>query len=313
MNNRISIKCHWILLLLFGQLYSFKLFAQADRLLFLIPKDSLIDTLSKLNGNMDPKEETGILVYYRAYPKSDTTFTGSDTIYIFDDFIREFGSGTFESVTQIMLVVRDYVHGKKMRACSYYNSGQKFREIHFNGERRDGDSNEYFESGKKKLTACYDNGELAEPEIELSEAGEIRSIMEKTDSAFHTINFTKEGQKYEEIFKFSNRKVVYNYYPQSGHLESEAIFLNGIQKYKAYYDSGKLKTEGLIDNDGPVGAWVDYFENGKVKSRYSYLSDGRDWERGLKDGMWIDYNEKGEAISVEVYSKGKLVDKRKSP
>jgi len=69
---------------------------------------------------------------------------------------------------------------------------------------------------------------------------------------------------------------------------------------KTYDLKGTLIANGIINTDGSKnGKWVEYYENGKVKSTGQYKND-------KKDGKWIYYHKKGTIQQTGNYSNGKL-------
>ncbi|MFI5132843.1 MAG: hypothetical protein ACHQEB_00840 [Chitinophagales bacterium] len=84
---------------------------------------------------------------------------------------------------------------------------------------------------------------------------------------------------------------------------------------KNYNNKNQLMFEGLRYNDCFIGIFINYWENGKVKTRGQYLQNNTgDWtnlqNRGLcslQVGEWKEYNETGKLINTYYYDKGELV------
>ncbi len=82
-----------------------------------------------------------------------------------------------------------------------------------------------------------------------------------------------------------------------------------------YDDKNHLSFEGLRYNDCFTGPFINYWENGKVKTKGQYLPNTtRDWtklqERGLcsvETGEWKSYDETGKYTSSVFYTNGKMV------
>ena len=53
-----------------------------------------------------------------------------------------------------------------------------------------------------------------------------------------------------------------------------------------YYDNGKKKFQGQLQNGSKVGNWVFYHESGKKKAEGLYIN-------GQKSGEWITYDAGG--------------------
>jgi len=91
----------------------------------------------------------------------------------------------------------------------------------------------------------------------------------------------------------------------------------------AFYDGTKnVKYRGDFINDIPVGKFIFFYENGKVKAKNTYLNKGKDsyvsmyHENGKlmsmgkyvneqKDSVWVFLDEHGNYLSKENYKNGK--------
>lgn len=92
--------------------------------------------------------------------------------------------------------------------------------------------------------------------------------------------FTKDKGKYKEFFP-------------TGIVKSEGEIIGGKSNghWKYYYDNGQLKAEGEEKNGMKEGFWKYYFKEGKIASEGNYL-------KGMEDGKWKYYHENG-SISSE--------------
>ncbi|MFY7670445.1 toxin-antitoxin system YwqK family antitoxin [Tenacibaculum sp. MEBiC06402] len=52
---------------------------------------------------------------------------------------------------------------------------------------------------------------------------------------------------------------------------------------KNYFENGKIKSEGWIENDKKENYWVFYYKNGNIKEKGHYI-------KGLRDKYWYFYN-----------------------
>jgi len=66
---------------------------------------------------------------------------------------------------------------------------------------------------------------------------------------------------------------------------------------KDYFDNGKLKSEGWIQNDMKVKYWYFYYNNGNLKSKGHFVEDE-------KNGYWYFYNPDGEISTEGSYNNG---------
>ena len=102
--------------------------------------------------------------------------------------------------------------------------------------------------------------------------------------------------------------------------------LNG--SYKAYSEYGGIMKQGQCKNDGPIGKWIENYDNGKLHyikihdtpgtydfqvkdgKIISYYEDGKNikYERKFKhmelDGVWKEYDEKGIVTKEGKYVNG---------
>lgn len=108
--------------------------------------------------------------------------------------------------------------------------------------------------------------------------------------------------------------------------------LNG--SFKAYSEYGGILKQGQCKNDGPIGKWIENYDNGKLHYiKYydtpgtndfqvqngkiiAYYEDGKTikYERNFKklelDGVWKEYDEKGTLIEEDNYIKGESEKRR---
>ena len=92
-------------------------------------------------------------------------------------------------------------------------------------------------------------------------------------------------------------------------------FSNKVYWERNYDKDNHLLFEGLKYNSCFIGAFVNYWENGKVKTVGQYLQDST---VGMKDlqshglcnvqqGEWKNYKEDGSLYSTVLYDKGKII------
>jgi len=71
---------------------------------------------------------------------------------------------------------------------------------------------------------------------------------------------------------------------------------------KQYYSNkGQLMAQGKIKNNIEEGLWLDYFEDGTIKSKNNY-------NKGLKNGKVFEYYEDGNIRTIGKYWQGKKID-----
>jgi antitoxin component YwqK of YwqJK toxin-antitoxin module len=92
-------------------------------------------------------------------------------------------------------------------------------------------------------------------------------------------------------------------------------FSDKIYWERNYDNKNHLVFEGLKYNECFIGAFVNYWSNGTIKTKGQYVSNtSGDWkklrERGLcsvMDGIWKNYNDAGELTSTVIYDKGTVI------
>ena len=72
--------------------------------------------------------------------------------------------------------------------------------------------------------------------------------------------------------------------------------LNG--SYKAYSEYGGVMKQGQCKNDGPIGKWIENYDNGKLHYIKIYDTPGT-YDFQVKDGKIISYYEDGKTIKFE--------------
>lgn len=75
---------------------------------------------------------------------------------------------------------------------------------------------------------------------------------------------------------------------------------------------GRLTKEGVQYGDCQIGAWTEYYPNGKVKLKGQFKeNDTNDWVEiwtkgfcSVKHGVWAYYDNEGNLIGMEKYANG---------
>lgn len=101
---------------------------------------------------------------------------------------------------------------------------------------------------------------------------------------FHSMNNTNKENKYlfKKIFSFNILKkglcVLFCFLNSIAYLqETDSLYP---QKY--YYNSGRISSEGKLENGLPVGMWRNYYESGNLRSE-------GEKQAGKSSGTWIFY------------------------
>lgn len=92
-------------------------------------------------------------------------------------------------------------------------------------------------------------------------------------------------------------------------------FSNKVYWEKNYDNKNHLLFEGLKYNSCFIGAFINYWNNGNIKTIGKYLSDATGkmsdlQSRGfcsVQTGEWKNYDETGKLTSTVLYDKGKVI------
>ncbi len=92
-------------------------------------------------------------------------------------------------------------------------------------------------------------------------------------------------------------------------------FSNKVYWEKNYDKDNHLMFEALKYNSCYIGAFINYWDNGNVKTSGQYFQDTTVSIRNLeshglctiKDGEWKNYNKEGILINTVLYNKGNLI------
>lgn len=98
------------------------------------------------------------------------------------------------------------------------------------------------------------------------------------------------------------RKTYLVNYDTTGKTIEKGEIVNGKYNGKIvwYYKNGNPSIDGYYLDIFPYGNWMEYYEDGILKARYSFVS-------GLKDGIYEYYYPNGNIWTKKEYKKGKLI------
>ncbi len=150
-------------------------------------------------------------------------------------------------------------------------------------------------------------------------------------------DFHANGKKKSSgTYKNGQPDGVTRFYNEEGKVNGSKIYKEGILisegiydergfnqgKWKEYYLTGELRSEGEYLDGKKVGEWVYYHQNGKVEQRGRYDKTGKatgDWkwyfesgnvlrtekyDRGKEDGIMIEYSDTGTVVAKGDYLEG---------
>ena len=92
-------------------------------------------------------------------------------------------------------------------------------------------------------------------------------------------------------------------------------FSNKVYWERNYDNKNHLLFEALKYNSCFIGAFINYWDNGKIKTKGQYVHNTTtNWnglqKRGLcsvQDNTWKNYNKEGKLIKTVIYKKGKII------
>lgn len=237
-----------------------------------------------------------------------------------------------------------FIDDKREGNAYYYENNRLVKEIPYKNNKKWGIAREYDKDGNVIAIIEYVNDFLVSKE----KINRRDSLGRKT-GVWKT--FYPNGKIKSEMYYI--RDTLYGYYKEfspTGELIYKAKVENGklvedtlqdknvyLMRYiEEYYETGKLKREGLVKNDVPVGLhkeydrdtenivgklynengeliaegpldkkgrqqgkWKEYYSNNTIKAEGEYKD-------GLKEGLWTFYYENGNIEQRGYYKKGKM-------
>jgi len=213
---------------------------------------------------------------------------------------------------------------------------QEFHDGHINKAdkegRRQGIWRLYDDEGNLKFTGEYYNGKPVSDFKFYYPNGKTRAVITHQDSGriAYARNYYTNGRlmatgKYIDQKKDST----WLYYSElDGALSAEEQYKDARKEgtWKTYYpEEGGVAEEYTYVNDIKQGPWIQYFTDGKVKSKGTYIDDLLEgsfiiyhlngmveisgfYKNSVKDGIWVYMKETGEMEKREVYREGLLVE-----
>ncbi len=282
--------------------------------------------------NFENDIKQGLTTYY--YPDSTIFKTVNFVNGREDGLAKEFGNdGRVITITVYKkgyVVSREKINridkeGRKQRLWKFFHDNGLVRiEGRFKNDLKHGYFKEYDKHGKLLSTAKYIDGEAQENVVELSKL-EVR-----TD--YYPDGSVKIVQSYKDDIPEGVRRE----YAPDGTIETSYIFKKGkivgegIVKedgkkdgsWEEFYSDGRLKAQGIYNNETKVGEWKYFYKNGNLEQTGQYDDEGKligDWKwyypsgnilreesfiDGLADGLMTEYSEEGRIITEGEFIEG---------
>ncbi len=197
-------------------------------------------------------------------------------------FVKRFDNNKIKYEGQFR---NDIPYGKFLH---YFNTGDIKAEVVFDDDGIIAYSNTYYKNGKKMAVGKFIQKQKDSVWVYyLNESGNPLISME---------SYVKGVLDGESI----------TYYPDSGEPAEIITYVNGKKDGKLikYFPDGVLMTESYYKNGMPHGDFLHYHPDGKIQIRGKYYE-------GVQAGNWDYFNEKGDPVSEEDFSKQEEIEEVK--
>jgi antitoxin component YwqK of YwqJK toxin-antitoxin module len=235
----------------------------------------------------------------------------------------------------------DYANDKKNGCAVYYDtSGNVVKEMFYLNDVAQQEILEYYPGGALKKQTTIIDGKAIGLALEFNEQGDV--ITEE----IYDNGFLKDRKEFNRLDENGKKTGIWRSFFSNGNLESEVTYKDGnksglsktynkkgklidlqrmegdtiaghsdelviIELYKEFYDNGKIKLIGGLDNGIKNGTFREYNEGGEIVNGYIYESDtviaeGVITGNGVYEGEWIHYYKSG-----AIKAKGNYVNSKK--
>ncbi len=204
-----------------------------------------------------------------------------------------------------------------------------FNKFDQNG-RKTGFWKGHYENGKLKYSGYFENDKPIGEMKKYYPGGLLQSIMvfDKTSRYSYTKLFDENGKLIAEGKYFGKIKdSTWNYYSSvDGRLVLSEKFYLGKRTGTSskYYPNGNASELIEWENDSENGKWEQFYENGDMRLKCSYLEGKRngyfqsfypggilsiegEYQNGVMNGKWTYYKENGDKDYCIEYSMGKML------
>ena len=191
--------------------------------------------------------------------------------------------------------------------CAQYldTNGRVIKEVYFIEDVPQDEILEYYSNGKLKKRTKIENGKEVGLALEYNESGEIIT------EVIYDNGFLKERNEYNRFNEIGEKTGVWRTFHPNGTIESEIGYENGKKSglAKTYNKKGKLIDLRRMDGDTLAGhkdelviidLYKAFYEDGKIK-----LIGGIN--NGLKNGIFREYDKEGEIINGYIYDYDTLI------
>jgi antitoxin component YwqK of YwqJK toxin-antitoxin module len=224
-------------------------------------------------------------------------------------------------------------------AIIYYDNGRIKEKGQYKAGKKDGDWKDYNQKGKLLTIVTYDQGKAIKTEnpgaiqdsVVYHENGRIKmqGITNARKRQGEWKHYDAKGKlltitiyDFGDIMSQENPGAIGNIteYHENGRVKAEGMTNNnkrdgvwkfydsrGVHTKTVTYSNGEtLKTISMIEESGPKlreGAAVTYHDNGRIRETGKY-------SKGRKNGEWKEFNTRGKLLKIKIYDHGKVLSEQ---
>lgn len=187
----------------------------------------------------------------------------------------------------------------------YYENGKVRERTHFKNGLRDGSSEQFYSNGLPSFTCAYENGMVEGEYTAYDISGyktQVANMLHNKLSGLATAYYENGTKKAELNYADGKLNGEFILYTIDGKVSKRMNYLNDMLNgnFKEYYSDGKVKSEGDYKADERFGPWKTYYQDGTLYQEGVYK------DKGLRNGVWNEYHRNGKLSSKYLYMSGKL-------
>ncbi|MBU2652136.1 MAG: hypothetical protein KKA81_14495 [Bacteroidetes bacterium] len=201
-------------------------------------------------------------------------------------------------------MIINYQEGRKNGSRVTYRENEIIEENFFD-DRKEGISTYYYPGGKIHKTIFYQDG--------LEEG--IARVYDTTGNIIELITYKKgfitDRERINRYDANGHRHGKWKFFYESGALKTEGTYKHGIKHgyFKEYDESGGLISAAKFQEGEkltnvqelkPLDVKTEYYPSGKVKIQATYKDD-------KPEGVWREYNEEGEIEKSFIFKNGVVI------
>lgn len=189
---------------------------------------------------------------------------------------------------------------KNGKWVEFHDNGKIKRQVNYNKGKINGLLKEYDTKGKQVIAQKFQNGTKVAKDTSTTTAKIHTEVY--ADGSVKSSGAFKDGKPVgiHRTFKEDGSSSQANVYTDLGVLMASGLLNEKGKKqakWKFYYPTGGLKSEGNYKSNRKTGEWSYYFVEGELEQQGNYKG-------GRLSGSWKWYYETGELLREENYLKG---------